>query len=72
MTVMLGTSWSISKTANEGGQRPFILPFDAITPKTQKPLPESIVFEIFLEWGLYRGKGTRAIFGARGKTAIYS
>ena len=68
---MLGTSWSISKTANEGGQRPFILPFDAITPKTQKPLPESIVFEIFLEWGLYRGKGTRAIFGARGKTALY-
>lgn len=52
--------------------RPFILPFDAITPKTQKPLPESIVFEIFLEWGLYRGKGTRAIFGARGKTALYS
>ena len=28
--------------------RPFILPFDATTPKTQKPLPESIVFEIIL------------------------
>ena len=26
--------------------RPFILLLDAITPKTQKPLPESIVFEI--------------------------
>ena len=29
--------------------RPFILPFDAITPKTQKPLTESIVFENLFE-----------------------
>lgn len=46
--------------------RPFILPFDAITPKTQKPLPESIVFEILLNRRALSWQRDRAVLRDKG------
>lgn len=46
--------------------RPFILLFDATTPKTQKLLPESIVFEILLNRRALLWQGDKAALQDKG------